>query len=74
MLISELTITHLNGRMVNTRNRGGGGPEPSLLNGNPPLPLILEQAIASILESQDEGTELLWKLVANSTSARGGMG
>jgi hypothetical protein len=32
----------------------------------------LAQAIASILESRDEQTELLWQLVANST--RGGNG
>jgi hypothetical protein len=32
----------------------------------------LAQAIASILESRDEQTELLWQLIANST--RGGNG
>jgi hypothetical protein len=73
MSISELTVTYLNDRMVNTRN-GRGDPEPDLLNGNPPPPPTLAQAIASILESWDEQTELLQQLMANSTSARGGNG
>jgi hypothetical protein len=58
MLISELMVTHLNDRMVNTRNTWDD-PEPDLPNGNPPPPPTLAQAIASILESQDEQTELL---------------
>jgi hypothetical protein len=58
MLISELTVTQLNDRMVNTRN-GRGDLELDLPNGNPPPPPTLAQAIASILESQDEQTELL---------------
>jgi hypothetical protein len=53
ILISELMVTHLNDRMVNTRN-GRGDPEPDLPNRNPPPPPTLAQAIASILESQDE--------------------
>jgi hypothetical protein len=57
--------------MVNTRN-GRAGAESSQENGNPPPPPSLAQAIASILESHDEQTELLWQLVANST--RGGNG
>jgi hypothetical protein len=56
---------------VNTRN-GRAGAESSQENGNPPPPLSLAQAIASILESRDEQTELLWQLVANS--AQGGNG
>jgi hypothetical protein len=57
--------------MVNTRN-GGAGAESAQGNGNLPPPPSLAQAIASILESQDEQTELLHQLVANS--ARGGNG
>jgi hypothetical protein len=55
ILISELTVTHLNDRMVNTHNRRGD-PEPDLPNGNPPPPPTLTQAIAFILESQDGQT------------------
>jgi hypothetical protein len=73
MLISELMVIHLNGRMVNTHNRRGD-PEPDLPNGNPPPPPTLAQAIASIFEFQDEQTELLRQLVANSTLAHGGNG
>jgi hypothetical protein len=51
-------VTYLANRMVNTRN-GRGDPEPAHPNGNPPLPLTLAQAIALILESRDEQTELL---------------
>jgi hypothetical protein len=57
--------------MVNTRNMRNGA-ENSQVNGNPPPPPSLAQAIASILESRDEQTELLRQLVANST--RGGNG
>jgi hypothetical protein len=57
--------------MVNTRNRRGD-PEHAHTNGNPPPPSTLAQAIASILESHDKQTELLWQLVANS--AHGGHG
>jgi hypothetical protein len=57
--------------MVNTRN-GWAGVESSQGNGNPPPPPCLTQAIASIFESRNEQTELLWHLVANST--RGGNG
>jgi hypothetical protein len=60
-------VTCLDDRMVNTYN-GRGDPEPAHSNRNPPLPLTLAQAIASILESRDEQTELLWQLVANSAS------
>jgi hypothetical protein len=52
--------------MVNTRNVRNGA-ENSQGNGNPPAPPSLAQAIASILESRDEQTELLRQLVANST-------
>jgi hypothetical protein len=56
---------------MNTRNVRNGA-ENSQGNGNlPPLP-CLAQAIASILESRDEQTELLRQLMANST--RGGHG
>jgi hypothetical protein len=44
--------------MVNTRN-GRAGAKSSQGNGNLPPPLSLAQAIASILESRDEQTELL---------------
>jgi hypothetical protein len=64
-------VTCLNDRMVNTRNKRGD-PEPAHPNGNPPPPMTLAQAIASILESRDEQTELLQQLVANS--AHGGHG
>jgi hypothetical protein len=57
-LISELMVTYLNDRMVNTRN-GRGDLEPAHPKGNPPPPPTLAQAIASILESHDEQTELL---------------
>jgi hypothetical protein len=50
--------------MVNTRN-GRGDPELAHPNRNPPPPPTLVQAIASILESRHEQTELLWQLVAN---------
>jgi hypothetical protein len=73
MLISELTVIHLNDRMVNTRKLRGD-PEPDLPNGNPSPPPTLAQAIASILESQDEQTELLRQLIANSTPTHGGNG
>jgi hypothetical protein len=63
--ISELMVTCLNDRMVNTRN-GRGHPEPAHPNGNLPPPPTLAQAIASILESHDKQTELLRQLVANS--------
>jgi hypothetical protein len=63
-------VTHLNDRMVNTRN-GQGDVEAPRVNGlNPPPPRALAQAIASILESRDKQTMLLRQLVANS--ARGG--
>jgi hypothetical protein len=66
-------VTHLNDKMVNTRN-GRCYPKPAMPNGNPlPLP-TLAQAIASILESRDEQTELLYQLVANSVPAHGGNG
>jgi hypothetical protein len=59
------------GRMVNTRNVGNG-VENSKGNRNPPPSPSLAQAIASILESHDEQTELLRQLIVNST--RGGNG
>jgi hypothetical protein len=69
-LISKLMVTCLDGRMVNTHNVRNGA-ENSQGNGNPPPP-SLAQAIASILESHDEQTELLQQIVTNST--RGGNG
>jgi hypothetical protein len=51
-------VTCLNNRMVNTHN-GRGDPEPAHPNRNPHPPVTLAQAIASILESRDEQTELL---------------
>jgi hypothetical protein len=63
-------VTHLNDRMVNTRN-GRAEAEASQANGpNPPPSPSLAEAIASILESRDELTELLRQLVNNS--AHGG--
>jgi hypothetical protein len=56
---------------VNTRNVRNGA-DNSQGNGNPPPLPSLAQAIASILESRDEQTELLRRLMANST--RGGNG
>jgi hypothetical protein len=70
-LISKLIVTNLDGRMVNTCNIRNGA-ENSQGNENPPRPSSLAQAIASILESRDEQTELLQQLIANST--RGGNG
>jgi hypothetical protein len=70
-LISKLMVTYLDDRMVNTRNVRARA-ENSQGNGNPPQPPCLAQAIASILESHDEQTELLRQLMANST--RGGNG
>jgi hypothetical protein len=69
--ISKLMVTYLDDRMVNTRNVGARA-ENSQGNGNPPPPPSLVQAIATILESHDEQTELLRQLIANST--RGGNG
>jgi hypothetical protein len=64
-LIFELMVTYFDDRMMNTRN-GRGDPEPAHRNRNPPPPPTLAQVIASILESRDEPTEVLWKLVTNS--------
>jgi hypothetical protein len=69
--ISKLMVMCLDGKMVNTHNVQNGA-ENSQGNGNPPPPPSLAQAIASILESHDEQTELLQQLVTNST--RGGNG
>jgi hypothetical protein len=52
-LISELMVTYLDDRKVNTCN-GWAEAENSQANGNPPPPPTLAQAIASILESRDE--------------------
>jgi hypothetical protein len=57
-LISELMATCLDDRMLNTCNRRVGAENPQG-NGNPTPPSTLAQAIASILESLDEHTELL---------------
>jgi hypothetical protein len=70
-LISELMVTCLDDKMVNTHN-GRAEVENSQAHGNQPLPPTLAKAISSILESHDEQTELLWQLVANS--APGGHG
>jgi hypothetical protein len=70
-LISKIMVTCLDDRMVNTRNVRNGA-ENSQGNGNPPPPSNLAQAIASILESRDEQTELLPQLIANSTRAGNG--
>jgi hypothetical protein len=59
--------------MVNTRNEWAG-PENAQGNRNPPPPPYLAQAIASILESCDEQTELLRQLMANSTRDGNGVG
>jgi hypothetical protein len=71
-LISKLMVTCLDDRMVNTRNVRNG-VENSQGNGNPPPLPSLAQAIASILESRDEQTELLRHLVANSTHGGNGV-
>jgi hypothetical protein len=70
-LIYELMATCLDNRMVNTRT-GRAEAENSQANGNSPPPPTLAQAIASILESHDEQTELLQQLVTNP--AHGGNG
>jgi hypothetical protein len=57
-LISKLMVICLDGRMVNTRNVRNEA-DNSQGNGNPAPPPSLAQAIASILESYDEQTELL---------------
>jgi hypothetical protein len=59
--------------MVNTHNEWAG-LENTQGNRNPPPPPSLAQAIASILESRDEQTELLWQLIANSTHDGNGAG
>jgi hypothetical protein len=58
-LIFELMANCLDDRMANTHN-GWVGAENTQGNGNPPPPPTLAQDITSILESQDEQTELLW--------------
>jgi hypothetical protein len=70
-LISKLMVTCLDDRMVNTHNVQNGAEN---FQGNPnlPPPPSLAQAIASIIESHDEQTELLWQLVANSTHGGNG--
>jgi hypothetical protein len=57
--------------MVNTRNVRNRA-ENTQGNENPPPPPSLAQAIASILESRDEQTELLRQLVVNSTHGGNG--
>jgi hypothetical protein len=57
--------------MANTHNVWTGS-ENSQGNGNSPPPPSLAQAIASILESHDEQTELLRQLIANSTHSGNG--
>jgi hypothetical protein len=70
-LIAKLMVTYLDDRMVNTHNVRNGA-ENSRGNGNPPPPPSLAQAIASILESRNEQTELLQQLVPNSTCGGNG--
>jgi hypothetical protein len=70
-LISKLMVTCLDDRMVNTRNVQSRA-ENSQGNRNPPPPPSLAQAIASILESRNEQTELLRQLVAISTHGGNG--
>jgi hypothetical protein len=70
-LISNLMVTCLDDRMVNTHN-GQAGAEIAQGNGSLPPPPSLAQAITSILESRDEQTELLCQLMANC--AHGGNG
>jgi hypothetical protein len=70
-IISEVMVTCLDDRMVNTHN-GWAEAENARANGNPPPPPMLAQAIASILESRDEQTELLRQLMVNY--AHGGNG
>jgi hypothetical protein len=70
-LIAKLMVMCLDDRMVNTHN-GRAGAENAQGNRNLPPPLSLTQAIASILGSRYERTELLCQLMANS--ARGGNG
>jgi hypothetical protein len=61
----------LDDRIVNIHNVRNGA-ENSQGNENPPPLPSLAQAIASILESRDEQTDLLRQLIVNST--RGGNG
>jgi hypothetical protein len=63
--ISELMVTCLNDIMVNTHNERGD-PQLAHPNRNWSPPPTLAPAIASILESRDEQTELLRQLVGNS--------
>jgi hypothetical protein len=70
-LIFKLMVTCLDDRIVNTCN-GRAGTENAQRNENLPPPPSLAQMIASILESQDEQTELLHQLVANSTRGDNG--
>jgi hypothetical protein len=67
-------VTRLNDRMVNPPNGRGDVEAPRANGPNPPPPPTLAQSIASILESRDEQTELLWQFVANSAPAHGGNG
>jgi hypothetical protein len=65
-------VTYLDDIMVNIHN-GRVDAKDSQANGpNPPPSPTLAQAIASILESHNEQTELLWQFMANS--AFGGNG
>jgi hypothetical protein len=64
-LISILTVTHLDGSMVSTRD-GSVDAEATQQDGHSlPLP-TLAQVIASIRESRDEQTKLLRLLMTNS--------
>jgi hypothetical protein len=59
LLKFALVLSLISKLMVNTRNVQNGA-ENSQGNENPLSPPSLAQAIASILESHDEQTELLW--------------
>jgi hypothetical protein len=65
-------VTCLDDRIMNTRNRRAEAEASQVNVPNPPSPPTLAQAIASILKSHDEQTELLRQFMANS--ARGGNG
>jgi hypothetical protein len=71
-LISELMVTCLDDRMVNSHN-GRAGADNAQGNRNLPPPPSLAQAIASILDSRDVQTELLHQLMANSASGGNGI-
>jgi hypothetical protein len=64
-LISELTVSHLQDRMVSAHD-GSADAETPQSGGHSSPPPTLAQVIASICESRDEQTELLHLLMTNS--------